>query len=61
MIAQAGLGQSVAHANGNPLDLRARNLVTGLGKGTRKDLDDIRPTNRFTYKTIVKHEYLPAT
>jgi hypothetical protein len=58
LIAQAGPGQSVAHANGDPLDLRARNLVTGLGKGTRKDLDDIRPTNRFNYRTIVKHEYV---
>jgi hypothetical protein len=57
VIVDPGPGQSVAHANGNPLDLRARNLVIGLGKGLRKDRDDIRPSNRFNYKTIVKHEY----
>jgi hypothetical protein len=57
LILDAGPGQAVVHANGNPFDLRIRNLVLGAGKGIRRDMDTIRPTQRINYKSLVKHEY----
>src|SRR6516165_1909719 len=37
LIVSAGPKQSVTYANGNALDLRASNLVVGLGRGLRND------------------------
>jgi len=58
LIVSAGAKQSVTYANGNPLDLRATNLVIGLGKGLRNDRNDIRPSRNFTKHSLVKHEYI---
>ena len=58
LIVSAGAKQSVTYANGNPLDLRAPNLVVGLGKGLRNDRSDIRHSRNFTKHSLVKHEYI---
>jgi hypothetical protein len=57
IIADAGIGQSVVHADGNPLNLRASNLVIGKGKGTRRDREDLGEQSRFTYRNILNHIY----
>ena len=55
MVANAGPGQAVSFANGNTFDLRSTNLVVGLGEGTRKDRDFIRPARG---PKVVKHEFI---
>src|SRR6516162_4081781 len=54
----AGAKQSVTYANGNPLDLRANNLVVGLGKALRNDRNEIKPSRHLTRKSVVRHEYI---
>src|SRR6516165_11704459 len=58
LVVGAGSKQSVTYANGNPLDLRASNLVVGLGKGLRNDRNEIKPSKHLTRKSVVRHEYI---
>jgi hypothetical protein len=58
LIVGAGAKQSVTYANGNPLDLRASNLVVGLGKGLRNDRSEIKHSNHTTKRSVVRHEYI---
>jgi hypothetical protein len=58
LVVGAGSKQSVTYANGNPLDLRASNLVVGLGKGLRNDRNEIKHSNHTTKRSIVRHEYI---
>jgi hypothetical protein len=58
LIVGAGARQSVTYANGNPLDLRASNLVVGLGKALRNDRNEIKPSKHLTRKSVVRHEYI---
>ena len=58
LIVGAGPKQSVTYANGNPLDLRASNLVVGLGKALRNDRNEIQPSKHLTRKSVVRHEYI---
>ena len=58
LVVGAGSKQSVTYANGNPLDLRASNLVVGLGKGLRNDRSEIKHSNHTTKRSIVRHEYI---
>ena len=45
IIANAGKGQAVVHANGDWLDLRSNNLVVGKGRGTMKWTPDLGPVD----------------
>jgi hypothetical protein len=58
LIVGAGAKQSVTYANGNPFDLRAINLVVGLGRGLRNDRNDIRASKNAMTSNLFRHEYV---